>query len=241
MTPTDPSRRAAANTFAELAVWAVIAALGFLAVDAWVPPQHLPWKPLRLDDPIGAATTVKLMRVSGDPARCRAVLREGGVRIVDQPERRSGEFCSVTNAVAVRGGTTALRPSGPVMTCPVALSFALWARHSLQPAARAILGSEVAAIEHYGTYACRRIYGQTEGRASEHASANALDVAAFRLRDGRRVTVARDWSDEGPEGSFLRAARDGACRTFGAVLGPEYNAAHRDHLHLDRGRYSVCR
>ena len=114
-------------------------------------------------------------------------------------------------------------------------------RQALQPAAREILGSEVAAIDHYGAYACRRVYGQGEGRVSEHAYANALDVAGFRLRDGRRVTVAADWSDQGEEGRFLRAVRDGACRTFGTVLGPEYNAAHRDHLHLDRGPYRVCR
>jgi hypothetical protein len=123
----------------------------------------------------------------------------------------------------------------------VALSFAIWERHALQPAAREVLGSEVAAIEHYGSYACRRVYGQETGRVSEHARANALDVAGFRLRDGRRVTVASDWADEGPKGDFLRRVRDGACGAFETVLGPEYNAAHRDHFHLDRGPYRVCR
>ncbi|HEX8570180.1 MAG TPA: extensin family protein [Caulobacteraceae bacterium] len=243
MTPEPPQHRGRgpANALAELAVWAVIAGLAFLTVDAWAPAQHLPWKPLRLDDPIGAATSLKLARVAGDPVRCRAVLAEGGVRTADHPERSEGEFCALQDVVTVRGGTTPLRPGSPVMTCSAALSFALWERHSLQPAAREILGSEVAAIDHYGTYACRRIYGQGTGRPSEHAFANALDVAGFRLRDGRRITVAADWEDEGEEGRFLRSVRDGACRSFGAVLGPEYNAAHRDHLHLDRGRYRVCR
>ena len=236
-----PPGRPAANMLAELAVWAVIAGLAFLAVDAWVPPQHLPWKPLRLEDPIGAATGMKLMRVSGDAEQCRAVLQEGGVRAVVHPERTEGEFCALRDVVTLGRGTTPLRPRAPVVTCKVALSFALWERHALQPAAREILGSPVASIDHYGAYACRRIYGRGEGRISEHAYSNALDVAGFRLRDGRRITVAADWSDEGPEGRFLRAARDGACRTFGAVLGPEYNAAHRDHLHLDRGPYRVCR
>jgi hypothetical protein len=85
------------------------------------------------------------------------------------------------------------------------------------------------------------VYGQESGRVSQHATANALDVAGFRLADGRRITVAADWADEGDEGRFLRAVRDGACRSFETVLGPEYNAAHRDHLHLDRGPYRVCR
>jgi hypothetical protein len=35
--------------------------------------------------------------------------------------------------------------------------------------------------------------------------------------------------------------RDGACLFFDGVLSPDYNAAHRDHLHLDRGRYRYCR
>ena len=32
---------------------------------------------------------------------------------------------------------------------------------------------------------------------------------------------------------FLRAAHDSACQIFGTVLGPEANAAHRNHFHLD--------
>ena len=61
------------------------------------------------------------------------------------------------------------------------------------------------------------------------------------LADGREVSLARDWDDPGPRGTFLHAARDGACRVFDAVLGPEYNALHRDHFHLDRGPWRACR
>ena len=222
-------------------MWALLAAAGFLAADAYAPPQHLPWKPLRLADPIGGATWMKVARIENDPVACREVLAQGEVRIAEHPPRDNGDFCTITNAVTVRGGTTPLRPAAPVMTCPVALSFALWERHVLQPAAREHLGTEVAAIDHYGTYACRRVYGQSEGRVSQHASANALDVAGFRLTDGRRVTVASDWNDDGPGGRFLHAVRDGGCRSFETVLSPDYNAAHRDHLHLDRGPYRVCR
>jgi hypothetical protein len=45
----------------------------------------------------------------------------------------------------------------------------------------------------------------------------------------------------GPEGRFLREVHDGACDFFDTVLGPEYNAAHHDHLHLDRGAFRLCR
>jgi hypothetical protein len=128
-----------------------------------------------------------------------------------------------------------------VMTCPLALGYAFWLRHTVQPAARAELGAPIAGVEHYGTYACRNVYGRAEGRRSEHAAANALDVAGFRTASGRRLTVARDYREAGPSGRFLRRVRSGACLWFAAVLSPDYNAAHRDHLHLDRGRYRVCR
>ena len=77
---------------------------------------------------------------------------------------------------------------------------------------------------------------------SEHAVANAIDIRGFVLDDGRIVSLARHWSSaKGPEAAFLREVNDGACRFFNAVLGPDYNAAHRDHFHLDMGRWRVCR
>jgi hypothetical protein len=46
-----------------------------------------------------------------------------------------------------------------------------------------------------------------------------------------------------PDGQFLRRLHKGACETFGTVLGPEANEAHRDHFHFDlkaRKRRAVC-
>ena len=45
------------------------------------------------------------------------------------------------------------------------------------------------------------------------------------------------------EATFLRRLHKGACGTFGTVLGPEANEAHRDHFHFDmksRQHRSVC-
>lgn len=220
---------------------AVALLLGGLLLDRYAPPQDLPWKPLRLEDPIGRATFVKVQAAANDPAACRRVLREGGVRFVDLPERTSGAFCAVRDAVRITGGTTALAPAGPAMTCGVALGFALWDRQVLQPAAREMLGRPPAAVEHYGTYSCRRQYGAATGRVSEHATANAFDVAGVRLRGGRQVTVASDYRDEGEEGAFLRRLGRGGCAVYRVVLGPEYNAAHADHFHFDQGAFRVCR
>ncbi len=51
--------------------------------------------------------------------------------------------------------------------------------------------------------------------------------------------VLKDWG-RGERGEFLRAVRDGACRFFGGVLSPDYNAAHANHFHFDMGWWKIC-
>lgn len=219
----------------------VLAALILLiGVNAWAPPQDLPWTPLRLADPPGLATRMKFERAADDPALCRRVLSEGGVRFAEAPVRKQG-FCSTADAVQLSGGVTPLSPAAPPMRCGEALAYAFWDRHAVQPLALRLLSAPVSRVEHYGTYACRNMYGRAEGRPSEHARANALDVAGFRLKDGRQITVARHFRQDDERGLFLRAARRGACGWFRTVLSPDYNAAHADHLHLDRGPWRACR
>jgi hypothetical protein len=127
------------------------------------------------------------------------------------------------------------------LSCRTAVSLAFWEKHVLQPAAERHLGTSVKRLEHFGSYACRGIYNREPARRSQHASADALDFAGVVLADGARITVSRDWTDSGAEGAFLKELHAGACRYFDAVLGPEYNAAHHDHFHLDRGRSRICR
>jgi hypothetical protein len=200
-------------------------------------PEDLPWKPLTLDQPAGLATGYKLARLDSDLPRCLAILQAGGIRFRVDPDRPLGA-CPTSGVVRLQAGMLSLEPGGPRMTCRQALAYSLWTRHSVRAAAEAELGEPIARIDHYGTFACRNIAGS--GARSQHATANALDVAGFRTRSGRRITIARDFGDPGAKGRFLHRVRDGACPWFRAVLSPDYNAAHRDHLHLDRGRYDTC-
>ena len=79
-------------------------------------------------------------------------------------------------------------------------------------------------------------------RRSGHALANAIDVGGFVLKDGRRVTVLNDWHSPDPAMQrFLQAIHKSACRRFGTVLSPDYNAAHANHLHLEDDRAGLCR
>lgn len=194
-------------------------------------PQHDPWAPLELAHPPGWVTAIKLDALRGDVAACRDVLERGGVAFAALPETREGQ-CLRADRTALTGSNVA--PASPQMTCPVATGLALWLRHSVEPAAERILGSPLARIEHIGTYNCRRIGGGQDGDWSEHATGNAIDIAAFVLADGRRISLIEHWHGDPDVQAFLREVRDGACASFATVLSPDYNAAHADHFHLDQ-------
>lgn len=203
-------------------------------------PEHNPWAPFDLRDPPGWATRAKLAALREDVPACRAVLARSEVAFTALPATGDGP-CARPDRT--RLSDYPLAPDTPAVTCPVAAALELWRRDSAAPAARAILGSELVRIEHLGAYSCRRMYGGADGPWSEHAAANAIDIAAFVLADGRRISVLGDWEGTDAEANFLRAVRDGACRSFATVLSPDYNAAHANHFHLDQdARWAgVCR
>jgi hypothetical protein len=185
-------------------------------------------------------TRYKLERLDGAPAACLAVLEQATMRFKPIADRAMGSGCGFDNAVRIERTSVQVGQSF-TLSCPAAVSLALWERHALQPAAQSILGSRVRSMQHFGSFACRNVYGREGGRRSQHASADALDVAGFVLEDGRRITVAAHWRGDDERAAFLRRIHDEACGFFDSVFGPEYNAAHADHLHLDRGPYRLCR
>ena len=198
-------------------------------------PEDVPWTDLDLARPVGAFTGRKLAELEG--GRCEALLSRAGVRYGRLPDRAAGPSCGYAHAVRFEaGGSTAIgyRPADLGMQCKVAAALALWEWHVVQPAAQRRFGRPVARIDHYGSYSCRRLYGRGTGGWSEHAHANAVDIAGFSLAGGRRIDVRTDWRADNEEAAFLREVRDGACRLFSTVLSPDYNAAHHNHLHLDQ-------
>ena len=178
-----------------------------------------------------------------DPAalrQCIAKLDRVVARYALLPDRDFGGGCSALGSVQLRDIGTPVTNLG-AMTCPLAYAFSIWVQSDLQVPAMGEFGSPVVRIESFGTYSCRNVNGAATGRLSEHATANAVDVAAFVLKDGRRISVANGWTGDAREGRFLRSVRASACRRFQTVLSPDYNAAHRDHLHFDMGRGPFCR
>ncbi|MBW2455017.1 MAG: extensin family protein [Deltaproteobacteria bacterium] len=87
-------------------------------------------------------------------------------------------------------------------------------------------------------------------KKSQHAYGLAADITAFRLADGRRLVVERDWHAAigdpvcGPEAVMTEpnedaiALRNLVCAVaraglFHHLLTPSFDRAHRNHFHFD--------
>ncbi|ALC10632.1 extensin [Sphingopyxis sp. 113P3] len=177
---------------------------------------------------------------SAEAKQCAVDLQRAGVRFTPLPNQDHGGGCTSIDSVKLLDIGTPVTNLG-AMTCPLARNFAAWAQYAVRPAARAYFGTEVVKIETFGTYSCRNIYGGRSGRLSQHASSNAVDVAGFVLADGRRIMLDGGWHGDKASQDFLRALHKSACRRFGTVLSPDYNAAHYNHFHLDMSGNGYCR
>ncbi|AKV06941.1 extensin [Pseudomonas fluorescens NCIMB 11764] len=218
--------------------------LGVAGASVWrgwisLPPQWNPWAPLDVKAEPNLLTRYKLMRLRDDPQLCEQALSSSGLRVAPQADSPDAK-CPLNDALRVQGGDVALSSSF-LASCRLAVSFALFEHHALQPAAQAVYGQAVTRVDHLGSFACRNVYGRENGRLSQHATANALDIAGFRLANGRSISVLKDWPKDNQDARFLRQVRDGACDVFSVVLSPDYNAAHRNHFHVDVGPWWVCR
>lgn len=177
---------------------------------------------------------------SPEARQCAVDLQQAGVKFTPLPNQDHGGGCSSIDAVKLLDIGTPTTNLG-AMTCPLARNFAAWAQYAVKPAARKYFGQEVVKIETFGTYSCRNIYGGRSGRLSQHAYSNAVDVSGFVLADGRRIMLDGGWTGDKPSQEFLRALHKSACRRFGTVLSPDYNAAHYNHFHMDMSGAGYCR
>ena len=207
------ARRATAWGWSVLVAWSLPALVGGALWSGWltVRDRWNPWAPLWPQEAPNALTAYKLRRLANDPLACEMSLRATRLAFTPVADRKPAAGCGWTDAVRVEA--LPARVGTPTEVCT------------------------------YGDSAGGGRSDEGSGRRSEHASANALDVAAFTLADGTTVNVARDWRRGASDarGRFLREVHDGACALWSVVLGPEYNAAHRDHFHLDVGAARACR
>ena len=220
----------------------VLIGVGLVFRQGLVPAKYTPLPRLDLENPLPLLVDWQIAELRYDRELCRDTIQGSDIlkarQVADRPLVKG---CGWTNAVRVRevGGA---KFSAGQLSCQAAAALALWVQYEVQPAAERIFGQRVASMQNFGTYSCRNIIGSRfwKNRRSEHATANAIDIARFRLADGTGISVLKDWKGKDKKAEFLRAVNRGGCRFFRVTLGPEFNRAHRDHFHFDRGQLYSC-
>lgn len=154
--------------------------------------------------------------------------------------------CGIANPIRITEVLPglAITPAAEVR-CETATALARWAAEIVQPAARAMgERGDVVSLEQGSGYICRRRNNAPEGKLSEHAFGNAVDIMAFRFAQGDPIRVEPREREGTLAEAFQRTVRAGSCLYFTTVLGPGIDAAHADHLHLDikqrRGGFRLC-
>ena len=219
----------------------LLGGLAFAFRQGLVPPYLNPLPAIDLGGPSPWLVDWRLAAMKYDADLCRRVLLAPHIDAEPIADNAGRDGCGWSNAVHM-SGAGGVRASFDKITCEAATALALWLEYDLQQVAQDILGQRVVAVQSFGTYSCRNIIGAKfwKNRRSEHATANAIDIAGFTLANGHQISVRGQWRGDGTDARFLRAAHDSACRYFRVVLGPDFNAAHHDHFHLDRGFGWLC-
>lgn len=181
---------------------------------------------------------------SPQPSACRLALTEAIAIAPSIPDIHGAGGCGGEDLVRLEAivlpdkHQVSVKPAA-VLRCGMAAALADWIRTDIAPLA-ASLGSPISDLDNFDSFECRgrnRIVG---AQLSEHGRANALDVRAFKLANGRSIsltdrTVSRDLRE-----TVLRQV----CARFSTVLGPGSDWYHEDHIHLDlmerRNNYRIC-
>lgn len=129
--------------------------------------------------------------------------------------------------------TTAAVSPAATLACPIVSALDRWIIEAVQPMAHKWFGQPVVEIKQISAYSCRGMNGDPGANISEHAFGNALDIAAFVLADGRKITVEKGWKGSVEEQAFLHDVQLAACDQFTTVLAPGSNVHHYNHIHVD--------
>lgn len=105
------------------------------------------------------------------------------------------------------GSTPAVKIVPPArVTCGMAASLVTWNETVLQPSAQKYFDTGITEIRNVASYVCRNRYNAPNQRISEHALANALDMAAFKTSGGEWIAVLDHWGkrvESSPETAAL--------------------------------------
>ncbi|PLK72441.1 extensin [Rhizobium sp. TH135] len=183
-----------------------------------------------------------------DLALCLKDLKAIGADF-SQEQTIDGEFgCGIANPVTVRRilPEVALEPEA-TLRCDTALSLARMTRDMLIPAAARAFPDKpkLSGVGQASGYVCRNRNSADDGKISEHAYGNAVDIAGLSFGDEKMPVMIARQDDGTAEAAFQRAFNALACLYFTTVLSPGSDATHQDHMHLDvierKSGFRYCR
>ena len=181
---------------------------------------------------------------SPQPSACRLALTDAIAIAPSIPDIHGAGGCGGEDLVRLEAVVLAdkrkvsVKPAA-ILRCAMASALADWIRTDIAPLATS-LGSTVSDLDNFDSFECRgrnRIVG---ARLSEHGRANALDVRAFKLANGRSISL----TDRTVSRELRETVLHSVCARFSTVLGPGSDWYHEDHIHLDlmerRNNYRIC-
>lgn len=176
---------------------------------------------------------------------CISQLRSLGAKFKRVSQIDDGNGCGVAHPLRLSALSkrTALSTVA-TLRCDTALSLAKWTEETARPAAILHLEKDLSEIGISTSYQCRRRNNKPDGKLSEHAFANGVDITNFKFTDNSVIDIKERPSSSAPDRVFQAAVRASACAYFTTVLGPTTDMNHADHLHLDlaqrQGRFRLC-
>jgi hypothetical protein len=181
-------------------------------------------------------------------AACLADLKEIGTVFAERPAIDDETGCGIAAPITVTKllPDVALEPEA-TMRCETALQLARMTRDLLKPAAETAFPGrpKLTAIRQASAYVCRNRNSAENGKVSEHAYGNAIDIAALRFGDEEQPVMIARQDDGTANAAFQRAFNAIACLYFTTVLSPGSDATHQDHMHLDvikrKSGFRYCR
>jgi hypothetical protein len=179
-----------------------------------------------------------------EPSACRLALTEEVAIAPSIPDIHGTGGCGGTDLVRLEAVVlpnkhrVAVTPAA-TLRCTMASAIVDWVRADIDPLTEK-LGSEISVLDNFDSYECRGFNRVPGAHLSEHGRANALDIRAFRLADGRSIGL----TDRAVPRELRENVLHSVCARFTTVLGPDSDWYHEDHIHLDlaerRNNYRIC-
>jgi hypothetical protein len=178
------------------------------------------------------------------PSACRLSLSEAIAIAPSIPDIHGPGGCGGEDLVRLEAVVlpdqhrVALKPAA-ILRCTMATAIADWIRTDIAPLAQG-LGSVISDLDNFDSFECRGRNRVVGAPLSEHGRANALDVRAFKLANGRSVSL----TDRNVPRELRENVLHSVCTRFMTVLGPGSDGYHEDHIHLDlmerHNNYKIC-